>query len=42
MKRKYEELEIELYAFEADDVVTLSGEADGDETKYPIPDGWAD
>ena len=42
MKRKYEELEIELYAFETDDVVTLStqGEANGDETQYPIPGGW--
>ena len=40
MKKKYNEIEIKIYAFQAVDIVTLSGEIDGDETKYPIPDGW--
>ena len=44
MKNKYQKIEIELYIFQDTDIVTLltSGEVDGDETKYPIPDGWAE
>ncbi len=42
MKSQYEKIKIEIYAFQDVDIVTLStsGEVDGDETKYPIPDGW--
>ena len=43
MKNQYEKIKIQIYTFQAEDIVTLScsGEVDGDETKYPIPDGWA-
>lgn len=44
MKNQYEKIEIAIYTFHAADIVTLSnggGVVDGDETKYPIPDGWA-
>lgn len=44
MKQEYEKLNIVIYTFEADDVCTMSiasGEIDGDETKYPVPGGWA-
>ena len=42
MKNQYEKIEIEIYTFQDEDIVTLStsGGVDGDETKYPIPDGW--
>lgn len=42
MKNQYEKIKIEIYTFQDVDIVTLStsGEVDGDETKYPIPDGW--
>ena len=42
MKNQYEKIEIEICTFQDADIVTLStsGEVDGDETKYPIPDGW--
>ena len=44
MKNQYEKIKIEIYMFQNTDIVTLStsGEVDGDETKYPIPDGWAE
>ncbi len=44
MKNKYSEIEIEIYDFSCEDIVRTSpqGEVDGDETKYPIPDGWAE
>ena len=42
MKSKYEKIEIEIYTFQEADIVRTSGEVDGDETKYPIPDGWAE
>ena len=44
MNNQYETIQITIYRFEADDVCTASvgsGEVDGDETKYPIPGGWA-
>ena len=31
---------IEILLFSNNDIVTASGEVDGDETKYPVPDGW--
>jgi len=42
MKNQYEKIKIEIYTFQDADIVTLSasGEVEGDETKYPIPDGW--
>ena len=42
MKNQYEKVKIEIYIFQDMDIVTLStsGKVDGDETKYPIPDGW--
>ena len=42
MKNQYEKIKIEIYTFQDTDILTLStsGEEDGDETKYPIPDGW--
>lgn len=41
MKYQYEKIEIELFTFDCEDVITASkGEVSGDETKYPIPDGW--
>ena len=44
MINQYEKIKIEIYMFQNADIVTLSssGEVDGDETKYPIPDGWAE
>ena len=42
MKKKYEKVEIDVYIFEEEDIVTASGEVDGDETKYPIPGGWGE
>ena len=42
MNNQYEKIKIEIYTFQDADIVTLStsGEVDGDETKYPIPDAW--
>ena len=42
MKNQYEKIKIEIYTFQDADIVTFSasGEVEGDETKYPIPDGW--
>ena len=40
MKKIYEQPEINVTLLALDDVVTASGEVDGDETKYPIPGGW--
>ena len=43
MKTKnYDELIIKICLTEANDCITASGEIDEDETKYPIPDGWAE
>ena len=44
MINQYEKIKIEIYMFQDVDIVTFSssGEVDGDETKYPIPDGWFD
>ena len=44
MINQYEKIKIEIYMFQDVDIVTFSssGEVDGDETKYPIPDGWAE
>ena len=44
MKNQYQKIKIEIYMFQNADIVTFSssGEVDGDETKYPIPDGWAE
>lgn len=44
MINQYEKVKIEIYMFQDVDIVTFSssGEVDGDETKYPIPDGWAE
>lgn len=43
MKNKtYDELEIKICLMEANDCITASGEIDGDETKYPVPDSWLD
>ena len=44
MKNQYEKIKIQIYMFQAEDIVTLSssGEIDGDETKHPIPDGWVE
>lgn len=36
----YDEIKIEILLFSNNDIVTTSGEVDGDETKYPVPDGW--
>lgn len=38
--KKYEEIKIEILLLSNEDIVKTSGEIDGDETKYPIPDGW--
>ena len=40
MKKIFEQLEIRIILFEQEDVIRTSGEVEGDETKYPIPDGW--
>lgn len=42
MKKQFDELEIKICLMVANDCLTTSGEVDGDETKYPIPDGWAE
>ena len=44
MINQYEKIKIEIYMFQDVDIVTSSssGEVEGDETKYPIPDGWAE
>ena len=43
MKKEYEKVEFTIWMLDADDVCTMSiasGEVEGDETKYPIPDAW--
>ena len=40
--KKYEEIKIEVLLLSNEDIVTASGEVDGDETKYPIPGGWGE
>ena len=42
MKNQDEIIKIEICTFQDIDIVTLStsGEVDGDETKYTVPDGW--
>ena len=41
MKKKYEHIELNIYTFSSDVITTSqSGAVDGDETIYPIPDGW--
>ncbi len=43
MKKEYEKIQLMIVTFDADDVCTMSimsGEVDGDETKYPVPGGW--
>ena len=43
MKSRYEEIEIQVLTFVKTDIVrTSSGKVDGDETQYPIPDGWGE
>lgn len=42
MKKIFEKLEIKIVLFEQEDVIRTSGEVEGDETKYPIPGGWAE
>lgn len=43
MKSRYEEIEIQVLTFVETDIVrTSSGKVDGDETQYPIPDGWGE
>ena len=43
MKKIYNNIEIEIYMYASEDVIRTSpnGEVDGDETKYPIPEDWA-
>ena len=38
--KKYYEVEIIIHKFEGEDILTVSGMVDGDETIYPVPDGW--
>lgn len=44
MKKIFEKVEIKIILFNQEDMIRTSGETsgevDGDETKYPIPDGW--
>ena len=44
MKNQYEKIKIEIYMFQDMDIVTFSssGEVDGDETKYPVPEDWVE
>jgi hypothetical protein len=44
MMKKYSQLEIKIVLFTDEDVVRTSqeGTVDGDETKYPVPGGWAE
>ena len=42
MNSRYEEIKISILTFSEEDIVRTSGEVDGDETKYPIPDGWGE
>ena len=43
MKSRCEEIEIQVLTFVETDIVrTSSGKVDGDETQYPIPDGWGE
>ena len=41
MNKEYKTLEITIYHFDDEDVIRLSN-VEGDETLYPIPDGWAE
>lgn len=42
--KKYDKIEIEIYNFENDDIVTTSssGVVDGEETLYPVPGDWGE
>ena len=42
MNKEYKTLEITIFQFAQEDIVTFSfsGEVDSDETRYPIPEGW--
>lgn len=40
MKKRYEEIEIQILLLNCEELVRTSGEVDEDETKYPIPNGW--
>ena len=42
--KRYDKVEIEVYLFEQEDVIRTSftGKVDGDETKYPVPEDWAE
>ena len=42
MKNRYEKIEIQILTFAGEDIVRTSGAIDGDETKYPIPEGWGE
>ena len=42
MKKIFEKVEIKIVLFEQEDVIRTSSEVEGDETKYPIPGGWAE
>ena len=41
--KMYDKLKIEIYFLQQEDVITTSfeGEVEGDETKYPTPEDWA-
>ena len=40
--KMYDELKIEVYLLQEEDVIRTSfeGEVEGDETKYPVPGDW--
>ena len=40
MKKIYKELELEIIFLKDEYIITTSPEVDGDENKYPFPDGW--
>ena len=42
MNKEYKTLEIKINQFNNVDIVTVSGATSGDETLYPLPDGWAE
>lgn len=42
MKKIFNEVKIKIVLFKEEDMIRTSGEVEGDETKYPIPDGWAE
>lgn len=41
--KMYDKLKIEIYLLQQEDVIRTSfeGEVEGDETKYPTPEDWA-